>query len=134
MSRSSSSRERRERGLAEPTVALAAVIALSFGLSAYALVLDGVAVGGEPAASPTLERVHERVTAGGVADPERVSALDTDALGDGPTVNVTLSVAGREWSAGTTPPADRTTATRRVGVALAPGRVRPGRLRVRVWR
>ena len=149
MSRSSSSRERHERGLAEPSVALAAVLALSLGVSAYALVLDGVATGGSgPAAAPVLERVHGTVTVGGVVDPGRVSTLETNTLADGGSVNVTLSVAGRQWTAGPTPPAprtdgtdpgvatstDRATAARRVGVALAPGRVRPGELCVRVWR
>ncbi|SHH51506.1 DUF7285 family protein [Halobaculum gomorrense] len=137
MSRSSSSRD---RAFAEPTVALAAVLALSLGVAAYAIVLDGV--GGSrstPSARPALERVHEAVTVGGVADPGRLGGGAATA-GTNRRMNVTLAVAGRRWSAGDATPesvADgdgRATATRRVGVALAPGRIRPGRLRVTVWR
>ncbi|MFC7098453.1 DUF7285 family protein [Halobaculum marinum] len=142
MSRSSSSRE---RGLAEPSAALAAVLAVSVGLSAYALVLDGAATGGGPAAEPLLERVHDRTTVGGVADPDRFVTVGGGALTGEAHANATLAVAGRRWSVGATPPdradgggptgaVDRAVAARRVGVALGPGRVRPGELRVVVWR
>jgi len=136
MSRSSSSRE---RGFAEPTVALAAVLALSLGVAAYTVVLDG-AVDRQPTAEPTLERVHDAITVGGVADPGRIDRVRSVTDRTAGHVNATLTVAGRRWRVGTAVPgpsgtvSNRATATRRVGVALAPGRVRPGRLRVTVWR
>jgi hypothetical protein len=137
MSRSSSSRD---RAFAEPTVALAAVLALSLGVAAYANVLDGVGESTSvPTARPALERAHDAVTVGGVADPRRLDGAAA-AAGVDRRANVTLAVAGRHWSAGDATPEpragdiDRATATRRLGVALAPGRVRPGQLRVTVWR
>ncbi|WP_435064103.1 DUF7285 family protein [Halobaculum sp. EA56] len=133
MSRSSSSRE---RGQAEPTVALAAVLALSFGLAAYAAVLGGVDAVTGPSAGPTLERVHEGVTVGGVADPDRLADATERAGADALEMNATLTAAGRRWSAGESPPTGGAggTASRATGVALAPGRVRPGTLSVTVWR
>ncbi|WP_348611056.1 DUF7285 family protein [Halobaculum rarum] len=135
MSRSSSSRE---RGFAEPTVALAAVLALSLGVAAYTVVLGGVGER-QPTAEPTLERVHDAITVGGVADPGRLDRVRSVTVRTDGHANVTLRVAGRHWRVGPAPPeppetvSNRATATRRVGVALAPGRVRPGRLRVTVW-
>ncbi|UIP01161.1 hypothetical protein Hbl1158_07385 [Halobaculum sp. CBA1158] len=142
MSRSSCSRE---RALAEPTAALASVLAISLGIAAYATVLGGVGASGSPAADPALERAADAVTVGGVADPDRLPGALAAAAGvesDDAGVTVSLSAGGRNWSAGS-PPATLerdgaaepvTSATRRLGVALGPGRVRPGRLRVRVWR
>ncbi|QZP37614.1 DUF7285 family protein [Halobaculum magnesiiphilum] len=136
MSRSSSSRE---RAFAEPTVALAAVLALSFGIAAYTVVLGGVG-DRRPTAEPTLERVHDEITVGGVADPERFDRAGAVIARTDTRANATLRVAGRRWRVGPAVPerataaANRATASRRVGVALAPGRVRPGRLRVTVWR
>lgn len=157
MSRSSSSRDRpsprpasggvpcerpRERGQAEPTVALAAVLALSLGLSAYAVVLDGVRTDGAgavgaPDASATLERIADAVAVGGVAAPARLAEATGDARTDAAGVNVTLDAAGRRWSVGGRLPGPESTtirASRRLAVELAPGRVRPGSLTVRAWR
>lgn len=137
MSRSSSSRNR-SRGQTEPLVALAAVLAVSLGLSAYVVVLDGVADPSGPDAGPTLDRVHDRVTVGGVADPDRLADAVRGSRSDGSHVNATLTAADERWSAGGRPSdsstADLDIAQRRLGVALSPGRVRPGTLRVRVWR
>lgn len=135
MSRSSCTAERAQ---ADPLVALAAVLALSLGLSAYLVVLDGVDSPASPTAGPTLERVRDAVTVGGVADPDRLIDAGRAARADERGVTVTLTAAGREWSAGDTPPSTDPVAvgeaTARLGVALAPGRVRPGTLRVMVWR
>lgn len=136
MSRSSSSRD---RAFAEPTVALAAVLALSLGVAAYTVVLSGVDDRG-PTAEQTLERVHDAITVGGVADAGRLDRVRPVIGRTDGNASVTLTVAGRRWRVGDTAPQPsdpvsvRATATRRVGVALDPGRVRPGRLRVTVWR
>ncbi|QZX99727.1 DUF7285 family protein [Halobaculum rubrum] len=128
----------RERAFAEPTVALAAVLALSLGVAAYTVVLGGVDER-EPTAEPTLERVHDAISVGGVADPGRLDRVRSVIAGTDGNASVTLTVAGRHWRAGdavpksSAPASTRATATHRVGVALAPGRVRPGRLRVTVW-
>jgi hypothetical protein len=86
--------------MAEPTVALAAVLALSFGLAAYAAVLGGVETVASLSAGPTLERIHEAVTVGGVADPERLAGATRRADSGGGGVNATLTAAGRRWTAG----------------------------------
>jgi len=136
MSRSSSSCD---RGFAEPTVALAAVLALSLGVGAYAVVLTGVD-DRRPTAEPTLERVHDAITVGGVADAGRLDRVRSVIARTDGNASVVLTAAGRRWRVGGTAPRSsdpvsvQTTATRRVGVELDPGRVRPGRLRVTVWR
>jgi hypothetical protein len=130
MSRSSA------RGQVEPTAALVVVLVVCAAVSTYAVALDGV--GGErerELASPTLDRVVDRLAVGGVADPRRRGR----ARRSGPTgyrLNLTLAAAGRRWYAGPSPPgrgADTDIAARSVGVRLAPGRIRPGRVRVEVW-
>ena len=130
MSRSSA------RGQVEPTAALVVVLTVCAAVSTYAVALDGV--GGErerDLASPTLDRVVDRLAVGGVADPRRRAR----ARRSGPTgyrLNLTVAAAGRRWYAGPSPPgrgADTDIAARSVGVRLAPGRVRPGRVRVEVW-
>lgn len=135
MSHSSSSSD---RGAVEATVALAAVLAFSLGLSAYTTVLvDGG--GSSLTAEPTLERVSDAVTVAGVADPARLAEA-TEAAASGPTLaNATLTAGGQRWQAGPAVPAtasqsESALAVRRIGVELRPGRVRPGRLRVVVWR
>lgn len=124
---------RTERGQAEPLVALAALAVLCLGISLYAVVLDGVT---DPVdrdlAGPTLSRVTDRVVTAGVAHPAAV----TDSTTAGPVghaVNVSLTAAEERWTAGPAPPARADTGSRSVGVRLAPGRVRPGELRVTVW-
>ena len=130
MSRSSA------RGQVEPTAALVVVLAVCAAVSTYAVALEGVGGGRErEIASPTLDRVVDRLAVGGVADPRRRER----ARRSGPTgyrLNVTIAAAGRRWHAGPSPPgrrADTDTAARSVGVRLTPGRVRPGRVRVEVW-
>jgi hypothetical protein len=145
MSRSSA-RERREwaagsrssgtddRAQVEPLAALAAVFAVCVGLALYGGVLSSVTPGTErDLARPTLDRVHDRLSTGGVAVPGRLDAAR--AVGpDGYDLNLSVTAADRRWTAGPEPPASaHDAATRTTGVRLTPGRVAPGRLRVVVW-
>lgn len=130
MSRSSA------RGQVEPTAALVALLAVCVAVSTYATALAGVDYESErDIATPTLDRVIDRLATGSVADPDQRE----QAQRAGPTgyrLNVTLAAAGQRWDAGPTPPgrlADTDTAARSIGVRLAPGRIRPGRVRVEVW-
>jgi len=122
-----------------PVVGLVAAATVVAAVSGYALVLADADTPGpdrdETVATTALARAHAAVTSGGVAVPARLA----NATGAAPPeydLWVTLSAGGRSWRAGTHPPADTDTATdeRRVGVAVGPGRIRPGRLRVEVWR
>lgn len=135
MSRSSTREGERCRSQAEPTVALAAVFAVAVGVSLYATVLaDATPETDREVAEPTLERVHERLTRGGVTAPDRIDAAAA-AGPPGYDLNVTLEAAGREWYVGPTMGTDRGeagAASRRVSVRVAPGVVRSGRLGVRV--
>ncbi|AZH24958.1 DUF7285 family protein [Haloplanus aerogenes] len=130
MSRSSA------RGQVEPTAALVVLLAVCGAVSTYATVLNGAGYEAERnVATPTLDRVVDRLAVGGVADPTRRRRAQR-AGPRGYRVNVTLAAAGRRWHAGPTTPgptAGTDTATRSLGVRLAPGRVRPGRVRVEVW-
>ena len=121
------------RAQTEPIAALVAVLAVGVGLTAYAGVL-GTAL--DPldrnVAEPTLGRVHHEVTADGVVRP---ALLDegVSAGPDGYRVNATVTVDERRWTAGPIVPLNADRADRPAGVALEPGVVRPGRLRVAVW-
>ncbi|MFB6108842.1 MAG: hypothetical protein ABEJ82_08395 [Haloplanus sp.] len=129
------SRSSARRAQAEPTAALVVFLAVCAGVTAYATALDAaVPPVDRDVAAPTLDRVVDALSTGGVADPNRTAR----ALGAAPAgyrLNVTVAAAGRRWRAGPTPP-DATTgdhAVRRTSVRLGPGRVRPGRVRVEVW-
>jgi hypothetical protein len=130
MSRSSA------RGQVEPVAALVGLLAVCAAVSTYATALAGVGYGADrDVATPTLDRVVDRLTVGGVADPDRTERT-RDAGPTGYRLNVTVAAAGERWHAGATPPGPRAgvdTAARPIGVRLAPGRVRPGRVRVEVW-
>lgn len=129
MRRSSS----RGRGQAEPTVTLAAVLAIAFGLAAYAIVLgDAVPTQDRDFAEPTLVRAHDRLTPGGVADPSRLD-LARDEAPAGYGANLTLATADRRWTVGPIAPPSADRASRSVGVRLGPGTVRPATLAVEVW-
>jgi hypothetical protein len=132
MSRSSA------RGQVEPTAALVVLLAVCAAVSTYATVLGGAGHEVErDVASPTLDRVVDRLAVGGVAEPARRRR----AQRAGPTgyrLNVTLAAGGRRWHAGPKRPgpgasADTDAAARALGVRLAPGRIRPGRVRVVMW-
>ena len=130
MSRSSA------RGQVEPIAALVCLLAVCIAVSTYATALAGMEYETERnVAAPTLDRVVDRLATGGVAVPDRTGR----ARRAGPTgyrLNVTVAAAGERWHAGATPPGrrvDTDTAARTIGVRLAPGRIRPGRVRVEVW-
>ena len=121
------------RAQTEPIAALVAVLAVGVGLTAYAGVL-GAAL--DPldrnAARPALDRVHDEVTADGVVRPSLLDA-GVAAGPDGYRINVTVTVDGERRAAGPTVPPNADRADRPAGVALEPGVVRPGRLRVAIW-
>lgn len=121
------------RGQVEPVVALPALAVLCIGLSLYAVVLQGASVPTDrDVARPTLERVEDRLTAAGVAEPARLSRAARSGSDDF-ELNVTLDAAGQRWSAGPAPPPTAATARRSLGVRTAPGKVSAGTLRVAVW-
>ncbi|WP_117592221.1 DUF7285 family protein [Haloprofundus halophilus] len=131
------------RAQTDPTTALVAVFAVVVSLSLYAVVFDGARPSEARAlADPTLERVTSELTEDAVVDP---AALDgtRGAAPDGYSLNVSLAVGERRWTVGPPVPTEWARAARRPGfdeaarrpsVRLRPGVVRPGRLRVAVWR
>lgn len=121
------------RGQVEPLAALAALFAVSVGLSTYALVVaDAGGPSDRDVAGPALAAVDDAVTVHGSVRPDRLGR----ALEAGPTgkrLNATVRADGDEWTVGP-PVADHgDRASQRVSVRLEPGHVRPGRLRVVVW-
>lgn len=124
-----------DRGQVEPLAALAAVLAVVAGLTIYAGTLDD-RVPESPdreTASTTLDTVRRALQTAGVVDPDRFDrALAT--VPDGWRANVSLDASGRQWSRGPVPPETADSATVRVSVRLEPAEIRPGRLRVAVWR
>lgn len=114
---------------------LVAVLAVCLGLSLYAGVLDAAFPGGTDStpARAAADRAADLARVGGVVRPGRLHRT-LAAAPSGHRFNVTLRAADRGWSAGPATPDRATTATRRVSVRLVPGRVRPGRLRVALWR
>ena len=138
------------RAQSSPVAALAALFAVCAGVSLYATVLAGAVpvVDERSAAGPTLDRVADAASDGGVVAPDRLAAtLDRGPAGR--RLNVSLVVDGRAWYVGPAIPAARSAAANRadgagganrvdragrlVSVRLAPGRVEPGRLSVAVW-
>ncbi|MFB6155504.1 MAG: hypothetical protein ABEJ22_06380 [Haloferacaceae archaeon] len=127
------SRSSARRGTVEPVAALVAVFAVCVGVGLHAGILDDARpVTDRDVAGPTLERVHDAVSDPSVVDPTAVERAHR-AAPDGYLTNVTLRASGRRWTSGPTPPAGADAASRRVAVRLAPGRSRPGTLRVEVW-
>ena len=124
------------RGQIEPLAAMVAVFAVGAGLTVYAGVLDGELPGQDrqQVADPTADRLAAAIQDGGVVEPRRLSGRRSTAVPDGYTLNATLTAAATRWHVGPTPPARAQTASEQVSVRLAAGRVRPGRLTVRVWR
>jgi len=123
-----------DRAAVEPVAALVALLAVGVGLATYAVVLADARPDHErDLAEPTLERVHEAVVVAGVADPDRLDAARRRAP-DGYRVAVVLETGDREWRSGARPPPTADAAARRVSVRVNDGDVRPGRLRVTVWR
>lgn len=124
----------RDRGQVEPLAALAALFAVTVGLSTYALVLtDTSASTDRDVARPALAAVHDQSTVQGTVRPGRLGrALDHGPAGT--RLNVSLTTSERRWAVGPPASAHGDRASRRVSVRLGPGRVRVGSLRVVVWR
>lgn len=122
------------RAQVEPLAALAAVFAVCVGLALYAGVLSSVTPEtSRDLAGPTLDRVHDRLSTGGVGVPARLDAA-ADAGPEGYDLNVSLAADDRRWTLGPNPPPGvDDTASRPTGVRVAAGRVHSGRLRVVVW-
>jgi hypothetical protein len=120
------------RGYVEPIAALAAVFAVAVGLTLYAGTLQSATDrDGRAVATTVLESLSQEGATLGVIRPNRLRLAPVPA---GWSANLTLvSPAGR-WTAGGVPPDDARRASKRVAVRLDPGRVRPGRLRVAIWR
>ena len=135
---SSSSTPEVRRGQTTPVVALVALFAVCAGVSLYATTLvDVTPTGtGNALAEPTLDRVYDATSEGGVVSPAEL--FRAERVGpDGYRVAVAVTADDDRWRAGDSPPAasdDVDTAARTVAVATADGRVVWGRLRVRVWR
>ena len=123
------------RGQVEPLAALAAVLAVSAGLVIYADTLEDAVTPAPERETPevVLDGVERALEETGVADPARLESAMA-ALPSGWHGNLTLRAGGREWSRGPTPPSGADRATARVSVRVAPTKVRPGQLRVVVWR
>lgn len=123
------------RGQAEPFAALAAILAVSAGMVVYAGVLDEAVPGHPDDETPDeiLDGVHDTLRETGVVDPGHLDAA-VATVPDGWEANVTLTTERTRWQRGPTPPASPERATRRVSVQLSSQRIRPGQLRVVVWR
>ena len=130
------------RAQTTPIVALVALFAVCAGLSLYATTLGSVtpAETENALAQPTLERVYDAASDGGVVSPVGLIRARA-AFPDGYRVAVEVTTPGGRWTTGHRPPADPgapdvpvDSASRPVGVKTAEGDVVWGRLRVRVWR
>ena len=133
-----STREAPRRGQTTPVVALVALFAVCAGVSLYATALNGATpVGtGNTLAEPTLERVYDATSDGGVVSPVALPRAERVAP-DGHRVAVAVATDAGRWTAGDRPPAGAEgvdTADRAVAVSTADGGVAWGRLRVWVWR
>ena len=129
------SRWSERRGQIEPLAAIAAVVLVGAGLAVYAGVLGDVAVdgGGDRAVAETaLDSVARTVECSGVVEPDQLGAVG-DRGPAGYTLNATLETPGRRWHVGPVATGSATNASERVSVHVDTGRVRPGRLVVRVW-
>lgn len=122
------------RAQVEPLAALAAVLAVTAGLTLYAGTLDD-AVPPERernVADPTLQRVLDTIEAAGAVDPAQLD-IARARVPDGWRANLTLRADGNQWTSGPPSPARADSVTARVSVSIAPMQIRPGQLRVAVW-
>lgn len=120
------------RAYVEPIAALAAVFALGLGLTLYAGALDDRRTDGDRRTAATvLDAVLGDATELGVVSPGRLRRADVPA---GWSANLTVVTPAGRWTYGDPPPPGAERAERRVSISVAPGEVRPGRLRVAVWR
>ena len=134
---SSSSTPEARRGQTTPVVALVALFAVCAGVSLYATTLvDVTPTGtGNALAEPTLDRVYDATSEGGVVSPTGLSRAERVGP-DGYRVAVAVTTDDGRCTAGDRPPAGSggvDTATLTVAVSTAYVRVVLGRLRVRVW-
>lgn len=161
MSRSSGDRAAPlvRRGQASPIAALVATFAVIVGVGLYAGVVADLDRNGDDRTAETTAETLQRTAAGGdVVDSEELRAAATDpaVTPAGFESNATLALGGSGdgnrnggWSVGPTPPdgasgtdrgsekrdgVDVQRADRTVAVRIAPGEIRRGTLRVRVWR
>ncbi|WP_311170961.1 DUF7285 family protein [Halobellus ordinarius] len=130
------------RAQTTPIVALIALLAVCTGVSLYATSLGAVVPTGtdNALAEPTLDRVYDAVSEGGVVSPVGLSRAETVAP-DGHHLAVVVTTPDGRWTNGRVPPAGGgstetavDTADRPVSVAVGDGSVVWGRLRVYVWR
>ena len=133
-----STRETARRGQTTPIVALVALFAVCAGVSLYATTLvDVTPTGtGNALAEPTLDRVYDATSEGGVVSPVVLSRTERVAP-DGYRVAVAVTTENGRWTNGTRPPTGSEgvdTAARPVAVSTGNGGVLWGRLRVWVWR
>lgn len=133
----------------EPLAALAAVAVVGIALALYAGAFEDAVpdAADRNVAQDAADRVERAVSDGGVVRPVRMlrgrnaagpwtgrNGPNTSALApDGYRLNVTLVVDGETTAVGPAAPAVADAASRRVSVRVGPGKVRPGRLEVRVW-
>lgn len=123
------------RGQVEPLAAIAAVLAVCAGLTLYAGTVDEfVGDSGErETVDIALDATVDSLSTAGVVSPKEVHSVD-EAIPQGWHANVTVTADGVNQSAGPTPPPGASEGSRRVGVQVEPGTVRPGRVTVVVWR
>lgn len=140
------SRSSARRGQAEPLAALVAVVAVGAGVSLYAGALADARIAGagpgpgpgpgsdpDATAGTAADRALERVAPVGVARPGRMADLPSVAP-SGYRLNATLTCGTERWTVGPPAPSSATArADRPTSVRTAPGRIRPGTLRVVIW-
>jgi hypothetical protein len=124
------------RGQIEPLAAIVAVFAVGAGLTVYAGVLDGTLPDGDrqQVAGPTLDHLESSMGESGIVEPEVLPDAQTATAPEGYHLNATLETTESRWQTGPAPPQRAQQASERVSVRVEPGRVRPGRLTVQVWR
>lgn len=122
------------RGLVEPLVALAAVFVLGMALMVYGGVVGGLALPSEPDRSAAIEwaRVEHALRTGGIITPRRFANIPPAPSGI--SRRITITAGKHRWSRGPEGPPRADVHSRQIPVRVAPGTVRPGRLRVEVWR
>ncbi len=123
-----------DRAQTEPTAAIVAVFAVCVGLLAYTGILaDAMPESNRNLAPATLSEIRQTASSNGVVAPERL-ATGTRAKPDGYDLNVTLSTDSWTREEGPPVPTNADSAETLVSVRIAPGQIRPARLRVAMWR
>ncbi|WP_435182917.1 DUF7285 family protein [Halobellus sp. EA9] len=126
------------RAQTTPIVALIALFAVCSGVSLYASALTAATPSEttNALAEPTLDRVHDAVSTGGVVDPFALPRA-ADVAPDGYRVAVEVTTDRGRFGAGGPPPregVDVDRASRPASVDIGTGDVAWGRLTVWVWR